>query len=344
MSKDIEVFGAPGSPYTLKMIAWLRFRRIPYRVSWSRHETPSGYPEPKVRLLPTFYLPDATGELEAVVDSTPIIRRLEKEYPGRSTLPSNPVISFLNDLIEDYGDEWVTKMMFHYRWAFQHDADSAGPLLATFGNPRIDDQSLQQIAETITDRQVNRLYVVGSNDITGPIIEDSYKRLIHILDGLVQKQGYCLGGRPSSADFAIYGQFTQLSYVDPTSTAILMQHSARIRSWIFRMADLSGINVDEDDWLQVDQAKENLDTFLKEIGSTYVPVMLANAEAINQGLNEFETTVNELRWWQPTFNYQARCLQWIREAYFRLDDSHREQINLLLDGTGCETLFSPKAS
>ncbi|HBP14871.1 MAG TPA: glutathione S-transferase, partial [Gammaproteobacteria bacterium] len=56
------------------------------------------------------------GELEAVVDSTPIIRRLESEIPGRSVIPEDPVIRFLDYLLEDYGDEWLTKAMFHYRW------------------------------------------------------------------------------------------------------------------------------------------------------------------------------------------------------------------------------------
>ena len=337
----IELFGAPGSPYTRKMVAWLRYRRIPYQVNWSRHDTPEGYPEPKVRLLPTFFLPDANDEVEAVIDSTPIIRRLEAEIPGRSTLPPSPVMQFFNDLLEDYGDEWVTKMMFHYRWAFEHDAACAGPLLASWGDPTVSDDILNRQAAFIADRQINRLYVVGSNDITRPIIEDSYLRLIGLLDGLIQRQGYCLGKRPSAADFAIYGQFTQLATVEPTSMAILMRESARVRSWILRMEDLSGIEVDEDDWLEPEAASTTLKPLLSEIGATYVPVMLANAAAINQGDDEFETTVLEKRWWQPTFNYQARCLQWLREAYFRLSDEERASVNEILAGTGCEALFVP---
>ena len=37
----------------------------------------------------------------AVVDSTPIIRRLEAEYPGRSVIPRDPVLRFLDELLED---------------------------------------------------------------------------------------------------------------------------------------------------------------------------------------------------------------------------------------------------
>ena len=344
MSQEIELFGAPGSPYTRKMVAWLRFRRIPYKVSWSRHDTPEGYPEPKVRLLPTFYLPGESGELEAVVDSTPIIRRLETEIPGRSTLPLDPAVAFLNDLIEDYGDEWTTKMMFHYRWAFERDAQSAGPLLATFSDPTITDGQMNLFAKNVTVRQINRLYVVGSNDVTAPIIEDSFHRLIRVLDSLIQARGYCLGNRPSSADFAIYGQFTQLATVEPTPMEILMSEGPRVRSWILRMEDLSGIEVDEADWLSQEEARSALSPLLAEIGRTYVPVILANAHAIDKGETEFETEVDGHRWWQPTFNYQAKCLQWLRMVYFQLDKSERQSVNEILDGTGCELLVAKSTS
>ena len=34
MSKPIKVFGNVGSPYTQKMLSLLRYRNIPYSVSW----------------------------------------------------------------------------------------------------------------------------------------------------------------------------------------------------------------------------------------------------------------------------------------------------------------------
>ena len=51
----------------------------------------------------------------------------------------------------------------------------------------------------------------------GPLIEASFARLIDILDALIMRQGYVLGARPSSADFALFGQLTQLCQVEPTS-------------------------------------------------------------------------------------------------------------------------------
>ena len=75
--QTVEILGVPASPYTRKMLALLRYRRIPYRVLWGSHiAPPAGYPVPKVKLLPTVYLQTDAGR-EALVDSTPIIDRLE---------------------------------------------------------------------------------------------------------------------------------------------------------------------------------------------------------------------------------------------------------------------------
>jgi glutathione S-transferase len=88
----IAFYGSPGSPYTQKMLALLRYRRIPYRFLYGDAAQLAALPKPRVALLPTFYLPDASGALEAVVDSTPLIRRLEQSYTGRSVIPRDPVV------------------------------------------------------------------------------------------------------------------------------------------------------------------------------------------------------------------------------------------------------------
>jgi hypothetical protein len=145
----LQLKGAPGSPYTRKMLAYMRFRHIPYEFLIGDQSAKMGLPEAKVGLLPTFYLPDPDGKIEAVVDSTPLIRRFEHEFSGRSMLPENAVMNFLNYLIEDYGDEWLTKAMFHYRWYYDADIDKAGKILPLWRGQQIGDEELATMQKFI---------------------------------------------------------------------------------------------------------------------------------------------------------------------------------------------------
>ena len=128
MSEPIKVFGNVGSPYTQKILALLRYRNIPYTVSWGDVMHNLSFLDiepPKPILLPTIIFKDKNNNDIAKTDTTPIIRKLETLYPNKSVIPNSPVINFLNYLLEDFADEWTTKYMFHYRWHFKEDAENA---------------------------------------------------------------------------------------------------------------------------------------------------------------------------------------------------------------------------
>ena len=336
----LKFMGAPGSPYTRKMLAILRFRRIPYHFLMGKEAADDKLPQAKVGLLPTFYLPNEdNGDIEAVVDSTPLIRRFELAFEGRSVIPDNSVSSFINYLIEDYGDEWLTKAMFHYRWRYQADIDKAAKILPLWRNLSMSNEQLESMSEFIAERQISRLGVVGSNDITAVVIEDSYKRFLQIFDKILQKQDFIFGERPSAADFAIYAQLTQLAKFDPTPAEICLKASPRVYAWTDVVDDLSGREVSETDFTQVDKIKENLSDLLNEIGRVYVPALLANAQAYETGNEEIDTVIDGKTWKQPRFAYQVKCLQSLREMYNTLAAGDKSLLDEILFGSGCEKLF-----
>ena len=334
----IALRGAPGSPYTRKMLAVLRFRRIPYRFLvglWARDE---GLPKPRVDLLPTFYFDSHEG-VEAIVDSTPIIRRLEDEYLGRSVIPDDASLAFLGYLIEDYADEWLTKAMFHYRWQYEADIALAGEILPRWRDLTASASEIGPRAEAVRERQIGRLYVVGSSDVTGSVIEKSYRRFLSIFDGHIGNGPFLFGGRPSAADFGLFGQLTQLATFDPTPRDLTAQAAPRVLAWVQTVEDLSGLEPAETDWVARHEVPETLKALLVEVGRTYVPVMLANARAIDTGADHVETEVDGEPWIQRPFPYQAKCLQWVRQEYARLDGADRAFVDGILAGTGCEALF-----
>ena len=333
----IALRGSPGSPYTRKMLAVLRYRRIPYEFIQSERED---LPKPRVGLIPIFYFPDNQGALQAEVDSTPIIRRLETEYPGRSVMPEDTVIGFINYLLEDYGDEWLTKAMFHYRWYYRDDIELAGSVLPHYQDVSQPDETIAQMKQMFSERQISRLYVVGSNNTTAPVIEASYRRFLECLNEHLKTWPFLMGTRPGSADFACFGQLTQLTQFDPTPAKVAAADFPRIHAWVSKMEDQSGLQAESATFVTTDDFPATLTALLIEVGRTYVPVMLANAAAIDQGLDKVETEVEGRQWVQEPFPYQAKCLHWLRSEYARLDDEERRQVDALLVGTGCEMLLT----
>lgn len=338
---SLTLLGAPGSPYTRKMLAVLRYRRIPYRLLFNRDGgVPAGYPKPKVGLLPTFFLPNTNGEIEAVVDSTPLIRRFETEYEGRSVVPSDPAIAFLDYLLEDYADEWLTKSMFHYRWHFQADIDRASAILPRWTVAPQAEKTAQALGKTFGERQISRLYVVGSSDETAPVIEASYERYLWAMKDHLEQSSFLLGSRPGAGDFAAYGQLTQLAKFDPTPMQLTLDKAPVVFAWVDLVDDLSGLEAGDDAWVSRDAIPATLTGVLTQIGNYYVPALLANAKALTNGDEQVDTEIDGAHWVQQPFPYQGKCLQWLREERAALSGKDRAFVDDVLAGTGCEKLFA----
>ena len=338
----IKLIGNNGSPYTRKMVSLLRYKHIPYKIIWRDPEEyldQHNIEKPKPVLHPTFLFENSDKKIIAVTDSTPIIRKLEKKFTSRSTIPSSPVLKFLNYLLEDYGDEWGTKFMFHYRWFDDKDIDNAGTLLPLYANTTLTNEELSQKKQKIANRQLGRVWVVGSNKKTAPLIDQSFKKVISILEDHFITYPYLLGSRPASADFSFFGQLSQLVGFDPTPRSIIQNSSMRTVAWVGKTDDLSGLEPDSKDWISDSNLPQTLKSILSEIGMTYVPTMLKNEDAFNKGQEKWNAEILGSEWEQRTFPYQVKCLQWIREEFGALKPNEQQKALNLLKETGCEKLI-----
>ncbi len=314
MDAGLCIMGVPGSPYSRKLRAVLRYRRIPH--TWVLMGTPEAraLPRARVSLLPQLVYP---GAREALTDSSPLIRRLETEYAGRSVIPEDPVVGFLDSLLEDYADEWLTKAMFHYRWAFAPDAAQAAAILPRW--QRIDEaeDTARAAGKTFAERQIGRLGVVGSNATTASVIEDSYVRLLGLLDARLCEAPFVFGARPAACDFGLYGQLTQLAGFDPTPRAIAMERAPRVAAWVDVVDDLSGFEPRADAWIARDAATPALRALFGEVGRVYAPFLLANADALARGADTVECEIDGRPWVQKPFPYQGKCLRGCARAMRR---------------------------
>jgi glutathione S-transferase len=345
MQSDLRLIGVGASPYTRKLRAALRFRRIPYRFVIEGSPERQALPERPLPLLPCLVFPDPDGEpADPLSDTTPILDRLDADFPVRPLRPRDPALAFVDALLEDYGDEWLSKCMFHYRWANAADTKKASAYMPYAQMMTMSPSQGEQFQQMIARRQISRIGVVGSNATTAPVIEASWTRFLRAFDAHLQTHPYLLGTRPGAGDFGCYGQMTMLVITDPTPMAIALEISPRAYAWTERLEDLSGLDVSDDDWLDLDDPPPTLHDLLSEVGRVYAPFLLANAAAVERGDDQVECTIDGQPWVQDPFVYQAKCLRWLRERHAALPNEARTQINHLLDGTGCEALFEAEGS
>lgn len=325
-----RVIGQCGSPYSMKMRAVMRYRRIPH--VWVNNNMTVREEIAHVRpaVIPVFQYPDGSYHN----DSTPLIYDLERRHPEcRSIIPDDPGLAFLAHLIEDMADEWVTKMMFIYRWWRPEDQDYCSQWLAWQFYETAPKKEVEGVAGWLKDRQVGRMPLVGNTEITKPVIEESYREILDILERHLETARYLFGSRPSIADFGLFGQLCQLS-IDPTPQRVMREKAPGVTAWISMLDDASG--ADTGDWIS---PSDPLPTAVMELlqicGQVYFPFLLANAAAIDKGEKSFTLTLMGKPFTQDVFKYQAKCLAWLREEYSGLTGDAKERVDAVLKETAC---------
>ena len=345
-SGELRLCGALGSPYSNKMLMYLRYRRIPHRWIMMHSPEEKGLKHPKGPiLLPKIVWPDGS----TMNDSTFLVQRLEKEYSGRAAIPSSPGVAFLQNVLEDFADEFLTKCMYHYRWTKDPLYAGRNIVLQQLGGSDVSDDFVDRIGTQVRTRQVGRLKIVGSNDDTGPTIEAFYEKFMRLMENhLKSGHAFLLGSRPSAADFAILGQIHPMISLDPETSYYSKKLSDRVCSWYHSSTDLSGFSLLDESkgWIKESEGTVLPDTlreiFSELLGKFYVPFMIANDVAYKKKQKSFECFLGdrgEVKWTQPTFRYQSKCVRWLREDFEKLPHDSKRFVRRVLAGTGVLKLF-----
>ena len=320
-----QLYGGGGSPYSQKMRAILHYRRLPFDWvqitpairSQIKHDGPP--------IIPILRLPE---DQSLHVDSTPLAFQLEERHSERSIIPEDPAMAFLSNLIEDLGDEWVTKMMFHYRWDLEIDQMYSSRQIISDNSPGLRGDDLKQAAEAIRQRQVERMPLVGCTRQNKPIIERSFHELLAILDSFAIRDEFIFGTRPSLADFGLFGQLKTLAS-DHTSMLIMRNTVPSVYDWVRRLEDSSGI---EGEWHDFADMRPAVTELLKFSARYYLPFLEANANAHAEGADTLTVELAGRIFQQPTFKYQVKCYDRLRKL---LQNERVDALRGLLAETEC---------
>jgi glutathione S-transferase len=333
MSSDgiYRIYGAEMSPYSVKVRSYLRYKRIPHRWIVRNADTDAEYQQhAKLPIIPLVVTPEGQG----VQDSTPIIEQLEARFPSPSIHPEEPVAAFVSALLEEFGDEWGNKWMFHYRWARDVDQRCSAGRLARAMMPAADEERHAGLAETIRQRMVGRVWFVGSNEQTAPQIEASFRDAMALLDAHLAERPYLFGGRPSFADFGLWGQVYE-AWTDPTPGAWIEGRAHAVLAWVQRMLWPHEEGPFEP-WSRLEPTL--LPLLEGQVGRLFLPWTLANEAALAESRDELTVQLDGRTWTQKPQKYHAKSLRALREKYAAV--AGRSALDAVLDRAGCRAALA----
>ncbi len=327
MNRPYRIFGGELSPYSIKVRSWFRYKGIPHE--WILRG-PANQDEfrryARLPLVPLVVTPDGRG----MQDSTPILEAMESEFPEPSIHPPDCIAAFVSVLLEEFGDEWGNKWMFHYRWARPADQESAARRIARGMNPEADDEALQAMTAQVRERMTPRVWFVGSNERTAPRIEQSFLDAVDLIEAHLDGRDYLFGDRPAFGDFGIGFQVHQ-AWTDPTPRSLLEERAPRTVAWVQRLVDPTA-NGEFEDWASLAPTLTPL--LERQVAGLFLPWSAANAAAIAEGREEFSVALASGKWTQKPQKYHARSLAALRSKYADLS-SDRGGIDAVLESTGC---------
>jgi len=326
MADNYRIIGAEMSPYSVKVRSYFRYKAIPHQ--WVLRSAASQAEFEKyarMPIIPLVVTPEGTG----IQDSTPIIEAMEKLYPVPSIHPDHAVAGFISALIEEFGDEWGNKWMFHYRWAREVDQISSAGRLARMRAPNASEQEHEVLAAKIRTRMVDRVWFVGSNPVTAPQIEASFLDMLALLERHLSTRPYLFGGRPAFGDFGLWGQIYEM-WTDPTAGALIGGGAPHVLDWVHRMLWPKAEGIFET-WPAL--APTLMPILTTQVGQQFMPWTCANEKAVAEQREEFSVTLADKLWTQKPQKYHARSLGMLRAKYAAVAD--KAALDPVLEAAGC---------
>jgi len=326
VAEGYRIIGAEMSPYSVKIRSYFRYKSIPHQWLLRNAANQSEYEKyARMPIIPLVITPEGTG----IQDSTPIIDAMEKIHPQPSIHPDDTVANFISALIEEFGDEWGNKWMFHYRWARDVDQRASAGRIARMRGPTASEEKHEAFAAQVRVRMVDRAWFVGSSEITAPQIEAGFVEMLDLLDSHLATRPYLFGGRPAFGDFGLWGQFYEL-WTDPTAGALIEGNTPHVLDWVHRML-----------WPRAESAFESwtvlaptlMPILVRQVGKQFWPWTLANETALREAKEEFSVTLGDKVWTQKPQKYHARSLGMLRAKYSEVAD--KSSLDMVLAAAGC---------
>lgn len=258
-----RVHGMAQSYFTRKMTGYFDYKEIPCLF----RRFPGASPEAMAAGWPGGVPVVETPEGEFMWDTTAMIHHLELRFPARAVLPPEPLTRFLCYLLEDLSDEWLYRPAVGTRWHFEANGAVAGFELAR-------DMTVKMPIPCAVAHAAVRAHVTSTLPalgVTGETIQAWVDEVLRpwtrALQAHLEGRPYLFGGRPSLADFALFGGNAAHFVNDPLCRAWADEDGPAVVQHTHRLLEPEEQSCGE--WS--DEVPASLLALLRDAGRLYLP-------------------------------------------------------------------------
>lgn len=323
------------SPYSCKLRTYLNYKEIPYKRMRINLKTYYNIIPEKVgmSIMPVLIAPND----DVLQDTTPIIEEFEKQFSHNSCTPEDPRLAFIMWLLEDFGDEYLTRFSMHYRWGNDINRNTLSHRLGRSMSYGDVNMHATKVAPMILARQTGFDKPLGLGKAENrESLDEQLIDLLAILDKHFSQFQFLLGDKPSVADFALYGHLYAHMLQDPFSAEIMESKGSRTCNWIDTINELGDPRgfigqTEFGKWIDLDDnIPGSLSELLSFVGKTHIPFATGTALAAHEGRKEFTANIYGLDTQFLAFQYRAWSFENVQNYYQDLNESDKAFVEKVL--------------
>jgi len=214
---DVTIFGSRISPFVEKVCRALELKRIPFDIV-----EPGGPQDLRRWNRITGKMPVARIEGEQVIDSSFILRRIEKLQPSPALWSPDPGSAAAQRLIEDWCDESLYWQLMAMRWWKRNEKATAAQIAGSAPAP------LRPLVGRLAPRLIGRSpRIQGFGRLPEAMLLEEFGARLDDLVALLDRRPFFFADRPGAADLALYGELhTGLSGPTPEVEALVGKRPA----------------------------------------------------------------------------------------------------------------------
>lgn len=268
-----------------------------------------------------------TPENWMISDTTPILSLLDGRFLQRQMFPDGE-LGVLVHVLEDHFDEWIARVMVHYRWHYPDSASFAANKMAG-GN--------EQAAAQVMAWGPRACRATGTDSpVQQAAAEAEYHRILQVAEDQLQRTAFLLGDRPTAVDCAVLGGLRAHTYMDPDPKKVTRNFPVVV-DWLTRRADLWDGGGELAPLTELTAFASHV---LSEMPTTYQPYMLANKASQADRAKAFHIPVygEDVSYLSRPYPERARTMVAARIA--QLPNSSRERLRNWLKVHQLDSVFS----